>query len=197
MWRVPNSTYMPVTLVVFLYISVTDRPRPQPKRTLDLDVVAGETAFINVTVVANPSPSTEWFVGGKHIAQGSHEGRYVAHVPQSIGNGAYNVTLSIVNLEPQDAALDYELTATNQYGTAEYLVQLSAMPPPAPEDGESGGGSSSGGLFDVSGMVVLMSVAAVALLLALAMLGVARVTGRCCFGVGRRDETVEITQEKV
>lgn len=180
----------------FWCILGADRPKPQPKRLLD--VAAGKTAFINVTVVANPLPRTTWMVGSERFAEGDQRGRFEAHAPQSIGNGAYNVTLSIVELQPEDATIEYALNAENLFGKAEYLVQLSAMPAAASAaDGDAAGSNGGGGVFDAPGGVVLVSLAAVVLLLSVAILGVARVTGRCCFGRGRRDETEEITQEKV
>lgn len=170
------------------------RPKPQPPRAIDF--AAGQTAHINLTVEANPSPRTEWIVAGERIEPGNDHGRFVAHEPIDVGNGSYNVSLSIVALQPEDAANGVELHARNQYGQQEYLVQLSATAPHSDGGAAGGAGAAGGGrAYDVS--AVLWGCGAIAVLLTIAVLAVARWTGRCCFGRPGSDVGEPITQEKV
>lgn len=127
---------------------------------------------------------------------GNQHGRFVAHEPIGVGNGIYNVSLSIVSLQPEDAATDVELRASNQYGHQEYLVQLSASQPHgAGGVGSAGDGADGPRAYSVP--AVLWGCGAVAILMTIAMLAVARLTGRCCFARPGSDVGEPITQEKV
>lgn len=161
----------------------------QPVRAID--VAAGQTAHINVTVSANPPPHTEWIIAGERIEQGVQHGRFEAHEPIGVGNGIYNVTLSIIELQPEDAAIQYELKAANEYGEQQYLVQISATQPLT----NAGGLVQGQRTFELSALLVAFAV--ISALLVLALLAVARITGRCCFGPGGGEADEEITQEKV
>lgn len=154
-------------------------------------MAAGQTAHINVTLSANPLPHTEWFIAGERIEQGVQHGRFAAHEPIGVGNGIYNVTLSIVELQPEDASIQYELKAANEYGEQQYLVQLSATQPHTDVEGMVQGQRPL--VFSV----LLVGLCIIAILMVLALLAVARFTGRCCFGPRGADAEEEITQEKV
>lgn len=131
-------------------------------------VVQGLTALVNVSISANPRPRVEWSVDGLVIAEGGQIDRYSASEPIDQGNGVYNVTLAIAGLTLEDTTKEYVLKATNALGVQEYAVRISS----------SEAAAASG--LDI-GSIVGIAVGVSLLVLIVALVVVARLTGKWCF----------------
>lgn len=154
-----------ITKTSFIIITV----RPQPLGVTQVfGVVLGSTAFINVTINANPRPRTEWNVDGTTIPQGQQHERYESYEPIDLGGGVFNVTLSIAGLTNEDTLKDYHLKASNEFGTTDYIVRISSSQAAA---------ASGLDLGSIIGIVVGVAV----LLIIIALVVVARLTGKWCF----------------
>lgn len=129
-------------------------------------VVQGQTAQINVTVLANPRPRIEWLVNGNSVNEGSQSGRYHALEPVDLGHGQYNVTLSIAELTIEDTAMEYTLKVSNNIGDEVYSVLISSSEATTPSD---------------VGIVVGSSLAAAALLVLLIVVLVTYLKKKLCF----------------
>lgn len=123
---------------------------------------------MNVTIFANPRPLTEWIINGETIRQGTQSGRYEAHEPVDLGNGVFNITLSIAGLTLEDTTFEYTLRASNEFGAQDYSVHISSSEA-APISG-----------LDV-GSIVGIAVGAALLVIIIAIVVVARLTGKWCF----------------
>lgn len=103
--------------------------RPQPQQEIRVyGLPLGQTVFVNVTIEANPLPRTEWSVDGLAIPQGTHNARFAAYAPVDLGNGTFNITLSIAGLNDEDTKKVYNLKASNEFGVQDYFVHISSSP---------------------------------------------------------------------
>lgn len=128
----------------------------------------GETALVNVTINANPRPRTEWSIDGTVIPQGNQNNRYESWQPIDLGNGTYNVTLSIAGLNVDDTTKTYYLKASNEFGIQDYSIHISS----SPRSSETG--------IDV-GSIVGIIVGIAILLVIISVIVFARATGKWCF----------------
>lgn len=143
--------------------------QPQPLQEVRVyGLLLGQTAIVNVTIRANPRPNIEWSIDGVSIAQGSQAQRYEAYQPLDLGNGIYNVSLSIAGLTLEDTNKVYHLKASNEFGVQDYSVRISSSPLSA----ESG--------FDI-GSIVGIIVGVALLVIIVVVILFARATGRLCF----------------
>lgn len=126
------------------------------------------TALVTATIQANPKPLTEWVVDGERIGQGRQLSRYEAYEPVDLGNGVYNVTLSVAGLTEADTKKVYNLRASNDFGTTDYVVRIS-----------SSGPTLANGLDLGSIIAILIGVAILIILIGVIVF--ARATGRWCF----------------
>lgn len=101
-------------------------------------MILGETAIVNVTIRANPRPRIEWVIDGTSIPQGSQAQRYESYQPLDLGNGIYNVSLSIAGLTLEDTNKEYKLKASNEFGVQDYVVRISSSPSSAEYTFDSG-----------------------------------------------------------
>lgn len=129
----------------------------------------GTSAIVNVTIRANPRPRTEWSIDGLVIPQGTQNSRYEAYEPVDLGNGIFNVSLSIAGLTLEDTNKIYHLKASNEFGVQDYEVRISSSP-----------ASLTTGLD--MGAIVGIVVGIAVLLLIVIVIVFARATGRWCFG---------------
>lgn len=123
---------------------------------------------MNVTIFANPRPRIEWTVNGETIPEGGQSGRYEAHEPIDLGQGVFNVTLSIAGLTLEDTTYEYTLRASNEFGTQDYSVHISSSEA-VPISG-----------LDI-GSIVGIAVGVALLVIIIAIVVVARLTGKWCF----------------
>lgn len=128
----------------------------------------GETALVNVTISSNPRPRTEWSIDGLVIPQGTQNARFESYQPIDLGNGTYNVTLSIAGLTVDDTTKTYYLKASNEFGIQDYLVHISS----SPRSSETG--------IDI-GSIVGIIVGIAILLVIISVIVFARATGKWCF----------------
>lgn len=128
----------------------------------------GQTVFVNVTIEANPLPRTEWFIDGLTIAQGTQKARFAAHSPIDLGNGTFNITLSIAGLTTDDIKKTYNLKASNEFGVQDYFVHLSS----SPQLYETG--------IDI-GSIIGIVIGVAILVFIIAGIVFARATGKWCF----------------
>lgn len=143
--------------------------KPQPLAEVKIfGVVLGTTALINVTVTANPRPITEWVIDGVSIPQKTQNGRYESYEPYDLGNGVFNVTLSIAGLTLEDTTKAYALKASNEMGLTDYSVRISSSEAAA----ETG--------LDI-GSIIGIVIGVAVLLIIITLIVVARVTGKWCF----------------
>lgn len=110
---------------------------PLPTPTVDIRDSPHE--MINVTIKANPRPSTSWYVKGQTIEEGLTNGPYQAYIPKDLvspatrgiiqlltiatfqGNGNFQVILKIN--EPTEQTELIELQATNELGSRTYVIK--------------------------------------------------------------------------
>lgn len=143
--------------------------QPQPLQEVRVyGLLLGQTAMINVTIRANPRPRIEWSIDGVSIAQGGQSQRFEAYQPLDLGNGVYNVSLSIAGLTLEDTNKVYHLKASNEFGVQDYSVRISSSPLSA----ESG--------FDLSSIIGIVVGVALLVIIVVVIL-FARATGRLCF----------------
>lgn len=170
---VSKLAYEQIFIIPFLItifsnnVQLADSPRAMPQVDI-YGLVLGQTAFVNVTVGANPRPRTEWIVAGLPIPQGTQIGRYESNEPVDLGNGQFNVTLTIASLTLEDTTKNYYLKASNQYGTQDYTIRISSS-------------EEEASILD-TGSIVGIVVAIAVVLIAVVLIIFARVTGRWCFG---------------
>lgn len=154
-----------------LQIVVNYAPQALPETTVH-GLTLGRTVDVTVAIHANPMPQVTWTVDGVTIEQGQEHDRYAARVPERLENGAYNVTLTIAGLTLEDLSRRYQLQASNQVGMQDYTILLSSQ---NAEVDESGG-------VGVGGIIGIV-LAALIVLVAIALIIMARATGRWCFRV--------------
>ncbi|XP_062564234.1 fasciclin-3-like isoform X2 [Armigeres subalbatus] len=152
-----------------LQIVVNYAPQALPETTVH-GLTLGRTVDVTVAIHANPMPQVTWTVDGVTIEQGQEHDRYAARVPERLENGAYNVTLTIAGLTLEDLSRRYQLQASNQVGMQDYTILLSSQ---NAEVDESGG-------VGVGGIIGIV-LAALIVLVAIALIIMARATGRWCF----------------
>ncbi|XP_021709283.1 fasciclin-3 isoform X2 [Aedes aegypti] len=152
-----------------LQIVVNYAPQALPETTVH-GLTLGRTVDVTVAIQANPAPHVLWVVDGMSIEQGQEHDRYAARVPERLDNGAYNVTLTIAGLTLEDLSKRYQLQASNQVGVQDYTILLSSLDAEVDESGGVGVGGIIG--------IVL---AALIVLVAIALIIMARATGRWCF----------------
>ncbi|XP_053684235.1 fasciclin-3-like isoform X2 [Sabethes cyaneus] len=150
-------------------IIVNFAPQALPETTVH-GLTLGRTVDVTITIRSNPLPHAYWTVDGVEIEQGLESGRYSARIPESLGNDMYNVTLTIAGLTLEDLSKTYFLRAVNRVGMQDYTVMLSSMQAEVDE-------SSGVGIGGIIGIVL----AALIVLTAVALIIVARATGRWCF----------------
>jgi len=145
------------------------RYRPQPSQEINVyGLNLGETALVNVTISANPRPRTEWSIDGLVVPQGAQQDRYESYQPVDLGNGQYNVTLSIAGLTAEDTKKTYYLKASNEFGFQDYSIHISSSPR------LSATGIDSGSII---GIIIGIAI----LLVIISVIVFARATGKWCF----------------
>lgn len=110
-----------------------------PLSTPTVDIRDSPHERINVTIKANPRPTTCWYVKGQTIEEGQSKGPYQAYIPKDLGNGNYQVMLKI-NVPTEQTEL-VELQATNELGSRTYVIKGSKLENEIPDDDD----------FDVDG----------------------------------------------
>lgn len=101
----------------FLPLNILFAPLPTPT----VDIRDSPNEMINVTIKANPRPTTSWYVKGQTIEEGQSNGPYQAYIPKDLGNGNYQVILKIN--EPTEQTELIELQATNGLGSRTYVIK--------------------------------------------------------------------------
>ncbi|XP_039453695.1 fasciclin-3 isoform X1 [Culex pipiens pallens] len=152
-----------------LQLAVSFPPLYLPEHTIH-GLTLGRTVDVTLVIEANPKPRTHWTVDGVGIEEGTEQDRFAARVPEQLESGAYNVTLTIAGLTLEDLTKKYTLRASNDFGVQDYTVMLSSLDAEVDESG----GVGIGGIIGIV-LAALIVLAAVALIL------VARATGRWCF----------------
>ncbi|XP_052738999.1 fasciclin-3 isoform X3 [Bicyclus anynana] len=139
----------------------------------------GGEGRLNVTIRANPAPTTEWTVGDLVLIppRSNEDGSITALEPLHLGGGFYNVTLVLARVAKEDVERTYYLRVTNDLGREEFAVRLSTMDEPA-------------GVELETGAIVGIVIAVLILLIAIILVVFAKATGRWFFAGSRgRDHT--------
>ncbi|XP_045770113.1 fasciclin-3 isoform X6 [Maniola jurtina] len=139
----------------------------------------GAEGRLNVTVRANPAPSTEWTIGDLVLIppRSNEDGSVTALEPLHLGSGFYNVTLVLARVAKEDVERTYYLRVTNDLGREEFALRLSTMDEPA-------------GVELDTGAIVGIVIAVLILLIAIVLVVFAKATGRWFFAGSRgRDHT--------
>ncbi|XP_039752814.1 fasciclin-3 isoform X2 [Pararge aegeria] len=139
----------------------------------------GAEGRLNVTVRANPAPTTEWTVGDLVLIppRSTEDGSVAALEPLHLGGGFYNVTLVLARVAKEDVERTYYLRVTNDLGREEFALRLSTMDEPA-------------GVELETGAIVGIVIAILILLIAIVLVVFAKATGRWFFAGSRgRDHT--------
>lgn len=116
----------------FLPLSI----RFPPERVPTIYIGDGEHTMVNITIRANPRPTTTWKINGMTVIEGQSTGPYQAYYPRDLGFGNYLVLLRI-NEQTEQTEI-FELTATNELGSQVYTIKASKQGiepeelPPAP-----------------------------------------------------------------
>lgn len=103
----------------FLPLSI----RFAPERVPTIYIGDGEHTMVNITIRANPRPTTSWKVNGMTIIEGQSMGSYQAYYPRDMGFGNYLVLLRINERTEQTEI--FQLTATNELGSQVYVIKAS------------------------------------------------------------------------
>lgn len=114
----------------FLPLNIHFAPLPTPT----VDIRDSPHEQINVTIKANPRPTTSWTVRGQTIEEGQSNGPYQAYIPKDLGNGNYQVILRIN--DPTEQTELIELQATNGLGSRTYVIKGSRITENEIPDGE-------------------------------------------------------------
>ncbi|XP_052738998.1 fasciclin-3 isoform X2 [Bicyclus anynana] len=153
----------------------------------------GGEGRLNVTIRANPAPTTEWTVGDLVLIppRSNEDGSITALEPLHLGGGFYNVTLVLARVAKEDVERTYYLRVTNDLGREEFAVRLSTMDEPAARKSKT-----SYLIIDVygveleTGAIVGIVIAVLILLIAIILVVFAKATGRWFFAGSRgRDHT--------
>lgn len=123
----------------FLPLSIRFPPEPIPT----IYIGDGEHTIVNITIRANPRPTTTWLVNGMTVIEGQSSGPYQAYYPRDMGSGRYLALLKIN--ERTNRTEIFELTATNDVGTQVYVIKASKQgdDASAPEEAPSSPGRAS------------------------------------------------------
>lgn len=103
----------------FLPLSI----RFPPERVPTIYIGDGEHTMVNITIRANPRPTTTWKINGMTVIEGQSTGPYQAYYPRDMGFGNYLVLLRINERTEQTEI--FELTATNELGSQVYTIKAS------------------------------------------------------------------------
>ncbi|XP_050095175.1 fasciclin-3-like isoform X2 [Anopheles aquasalis] len=140
----------------------------------------GRTSVATVTIISNPPPTIFWNIDGIDYHQGTENGRFAVPIPEPLGNNRYNVSLTIAGLTLEDLSRTYTLRASNAFGSEDYRVFLRSQGDATINE------SSSIGIGEIVGLVLAVLI----VLTAIALIFVARATGRWCFrGAGSSTST--------
>ncbi|XP_049543204.1 fasciclin-3-like isoform X3 [Anopheles darlingi] len=131
----------------------------------------GRTSVATVTIISNPPPTVFWNIDGIDYHQGTENGRFAVPIPEPLGNNRYNVSLTIAGLTLEDLSRTYTLRASNAFGSEDYRVFLRSQGDATINE------SSSIGIGEIVGLVLAVLI----VLTAVALIFVARATGRWCF----------------
>lgn len=137
----------------------------------------GSEGRLNVTVRANPAPSSEWTIGDLVLEppRNNEDGSIMALEPVHLGGGYYNVTLVLMRVAKEDVDRTYYLRVSNDLGREEFALRLSTMDEPA-------------GVELEAGAIVGIVIAILILLIAVFLIVFAKATDRWCFA-GRSHRT--------
>uniref|UniRef100_A0A182W9F8 Ig-like domain-containing protein n=1 Tax=Anopheles minimus TaxID=112268 RepID=A0A182W9F8_9DIPT len=152
-----------------LVMNVNFQPQALPEQVV-YGLQLGRTATASMVIKANPSPRVLWTIDGIDYHQGTEQGRYAVPIPEALGNNHYNVSLTIAGLTLEDLAKVYVMRASNNFGTEDYRLNLRSQDEVYSE-------SSSFGTGEIVGLVLAVLI----VLLAVALIFIARATGRWCF----------------
>ncbi|XP_053680822.1 fasciclin-3-like [Anopheles nili] len=152
-----------------LILNVNFQPQALPDQTV-YGLQLGRTATVSVVIKANPAPRILWTVDGIDYQQGMEQGRYAVPLPEGLGNNRYNVSLTIAGLTLEDLSKVYTMRASNNFGTEDYRLNLRSQEEIVNE-------SSGVGIGEIVGLVLAVLI----VLTAVALIFVARATGRWCF----------------
>uniref|UniRef100_A0A182PZV0 Ig-like domain-containing protein n=1 Tax=Anopheles farauti TaxID=69004 RepID=A0A182PZV0_9DIPT len=152
-----------------LILTVNFQPQALPDQTV-YGLQLGRTATVSLVIKANPAPRVLWNVDGIDYHQGTEQGRYAVPIPEAMGNNHYNVSLTIAGLTLEDLSKVYMLRASNNFGTEDYRLNLRSQEEVVNE-------SSGVGIGEIVGLVLAVLI----VLTAVALIFVARATGRWCF----------------
>ncbi|XP_058065868.1 fasciclin-3-like isoform X2 [Anopheles bellator] len=153
-----------------LVLNVNFQPQALPDQVV-YGLQLGRTGSASVVVIANPPPKVFWNIDGVDYQQGTEQGRYAVPIPEPLGNNRYNVTLTIAGLSLEDLSRTYTLRASNAFGSEDYRVFLRS------QSDEVINESSGVGIGEIVGLVLAVLI----VLTAIALILVARATGRWCF----------------
>uniref|UniRef100_A0A2M3YYR6 Putative cell adhesion molecule 4 n=1 Tax=Anopheles braziliensis TaxID=58242 RepID=A0A2M3YYR6_9DIPT len=131
----------------------------------------GRTSVATVTIISNPPPTIFWNIDGIDYHQGTENGRFAVPNPEPLGNNRYNVSLTIAGLTLEDLSRTYTLRASNAFGSEDYRVFLRSQGDATINE------SSTIGIGEIVGLVLAVLI----VLTAIALIFVARATGRWCF----------------
>ncbi|XP_035893094.1 fasciclin-3 isoform X3 [Anopheles stephensi] len=152
-----------------LIMNVNFQPQALPDQVV-YGLQLGRTATASMVIKANPSPRVLWSIDGIDYHQGTEQGRYAVPIPEALGNNHYNVSLTIAGLTLEDLSKMYVMRASNNFGTEDYRLSLRSQDEVFSE-------SSSFGTGEIVGLVLAVLI----VLLAVALIFIARATGRWCF----------------
>ncbi|XP_032672787.1 fasciclin-3 isoform X2 [Odontomachus brunneus] len=144
---------------------------PQAQKNIErFGYEIGRRGIVNATIYANPKPHFVWRIGNKEIIAGNtdEDNRLQTSTALDIGNGGWNVILSINVVQKTDMEKKYQLEARNELGTNFYDFILSTSAEPSGVDLDAG---------SIIGIVVGVMV----LVLIIFLVIFARATGRWCF----------------
>ncbi|XP_058054852.1 fasciclin-3-like [Anopheles bellator] len=110
---------------ILLPLNVKFAPEEIPHIHID-ELPATGSASVNITIHANPQPTTRWKVNGRLVKEGETVDIYQAYIPRQTGAGEYMVLLKNNDCSQERASL-FTLEASNALGTQSYVIRALKM----------------------------------------------------------------------
>ncbi|XP_035784130.1 fasciclin-3-like isoform X3 [Anopheles albimanus] len=165
-----HMAYPQGTSMTDLVLNVNFQPQALQDQVI-YGLQVGRTSVATVTIISNPPPTIFWNIDGVDYHQGTENGRFAVPNPEPLGNNRYNVSLTIAGLTLEDLSRTYTLRASNAFGSEDYRVFLRSQGDATINE------SSTIGIGEIVGLVLAVLI----VLTAIALIFVARATGRWCF----------------
>lgn len=95
-------------------------------RSIPVQADLGQDKIVLFNVSSNPEPRISWIVDGKVLEQGRNNEVFEPIPKRNVGAYTYEVALKIKSVDDDVLAKKIEVKATNELGTADYLININS-----------------------------------------------------------------------